>query len=421
MSEKSVCTFAGIRVTAQIAIAALVAAMLVASAGASGPTTRGDELTAAQRAQIKCTVIGGPPQPPKGAVRAGYSRAPLSAVLLTVPTSTWTYGCTATSAGMLFGYYDRNGYPNMYTGSTNGGVCPLVDLGQGDDPSNPVSGACSIIATMDGFDGRSGAGHVDDYWVSYGSSGPDPWVSGGTEHTWGDCTADYMGTNQWRWDFDGTAGTDSNSDGSTSVWTYTSGNKLYDYVPEASMGTPQTSCCHGMRLFAESRGYTVVQNYNQKVDAQVATGGFTLANFRDEIDAGRPVLVHLDGHTVLGVGYDTSDTTKIYIHDTWDNILHSMTWGGYYTALIMESVTVIELQAPASANTAFMSTQTCDISSTGHFYAGAWCYGTGTWVGTADNSYSGTLSYTMNGSAWTCLYLYDYDSGSWSYDKAMYH
>ena len=96
---------------------------------------------------------------------------------------------------MLFGYYDRNGYPYMYTGPANGGVAPLTDLGQGID--TPIAGACSIIATQKDFDGRSTRGHVDDYWISYNSPGPDPWVSNNwTEHTWGGCTADYLGTKQ---------------------------------------------------------------------------------------------------------------------------------------------------------------------------------------------------------------------------------
>ena len=45
--------------------------------------------------------------------------------LSNVPAFYWSYGCSATSAAMLFGYYDRIGYSNMYAGPTNGGVCPL--------------------------------------------------------------------------------------------------------------------------------------------------------------------------------------------------------------------------------------------------------------------------------------------------------
>ena len=297
-----------------------------------------------------CDVISSPSTPPTTLeyeqTFADVDTMSAADVLLTeVPTSTWTYGCTATSAGMIFGYYDRIGYSNMYTGPTNGGVAPLTNLGQGDDPDNPVAGATSIIATMDGFDGRSGAGHVDDYWISYDATGPDPWVSSGTEHTWGDCTADYLGTNQWKWDNDGNSVVDSNSDGATSVWSYgsSSGAKLYDYVPPASIGTPQTAACHGMRLFAESRGYTVVENYTQSVNT-VASGGFSFSDFMSEIDAGCPVMLHVVGHTMVGVGYEAASNT-VYLHDTWDNSVHTMSWGGYYVGMLMQSVTIIHLQA----------------------------------------------------------------------------
>ncbi|MCK5681329.1 hypothetical protein KAI46_11020, partial [bacterium] len=170
------------------------------SSSPSGLSTRFDELSETERAQIESSVSDSPPTPPVGYDRAIVRQLSLSSVYLgNVPTSTWTYGCSATAAGMLFGYYDRTGYSNMYNGPTNGGVAPLRDLGQGDDPSAPISGSCSIIATMNGFDGRMAPGHVDDYWTYYGYAGPDPWESGNTEHTWGRCTADYMGTNQWKW------------------------------------------------------------------------------------------------------------------------------------------------------------------------------------------------------------------------------
>ena len=83
-----------------------------------------------------------------------------------------------------------------------------------------------------------------------------------------------------------------------------------------------------IRLFAESRGYTVEDNYNQLTDNQHANG-FTFAEFQAEIDAGRPVLIHLrrfigtleQGHTMIGIGYDVA-TNRIYIHDTWENTMY---------------------------------------------------------------------------------------------------
>ncbi|RZB28778.1 MAG: hypothetical protein AEth_01780 [Candidatus Argoarchaeum ethanivorans] len=254
------------------------------------------------------------------------------ATLSDVPAFDWCYGCSATSAAMMFGYYDRTGYSNMYAGPANGGVCPLT---------NSVWGVeeCPLSATHQGYDGLAVKGHVDDYWSFFGSN-IDPYcnyVPPWSEHMYADCTADYMGTNQhYNW---------QNSDGGTTFCYYVSGAPLYDYS-ECEPG--KRDGCHGIRLFVESRGYNVHhdgsnhQNYNQCIDPYVA-GGFTFDDFKAEIDAGRPVIIHVDGHSMLGYGYD--DPITIHIHDTWGHSSHSMTWGGYYDGRQHYGVTVIQLQS----------------------------------------------------------------------------
>ena len=244
------------------------------------------------------------------------------AVLSDVPAFDWCYGCSATSAAMMFGYYDRTGYSNMYAGPTNGGVCPL-------DNSDWGSSECPLSATHQGYDGLAVKGHVDDYWYYYGST-VDPYDGYWAEHGYADCTADFMGTNQYvNW---------QNVDGSTRFYYYTNGNPLYDYSGCEPGG--KRDGCHGIRLFVESRGYNVVQNYNQYIHEHVA-GGFTYANFKAEIDAGRPVIIHVTDHSMLGYGYTDPDT--IYIHDTWSHTDHFMTWGGIYSGLEHYAVTVIEM------------------------------------------------------------------------------
>ena len=245
------------------------------------------------------------------------------AVLSDVPAFDWCYGCSATSAAMMFGYYDRTGYSNMYAGPTNGGVCPL-------DNSDWDYNECPLSATHQGYDDLAVKGHVDDYWDDYGST-VDPYDGNWAEHGYADCTADFMGTNQYvNW---------QNSDGSTRFYYYTNGAPLYDYSGCEPGG--KRDGCHGIRLFVESRGYNVVQNYNQRIDAQVPTGGFTFDNFKAEIDAGRPVIIHVTNHSMLGYGYTDPDT--IYIHDTWSHTDHFMTWGGIYSGLEHYAVTVIEM------------------------------------------------------------------------------
>jgi hypothetical protein len=269
-----------------------------------------------------------------------HSMAGVINVLENVPAFSWCYGCSPTSAAMLFGYYDRTGYSNMYTGPTNGGVCPLYNSiwGYTSWPSGFACGECPLSASHRGIDGRATNGHVDDYWVDYNCTGPDPYDGHWAEHT-PDCLADYMGTNQAKY---------NNDDGSTTFY-YGNGDPLYDYT-----GSEPTyrDGCHGMRLFAESRGYTVVTNFNQLIQGQGSdpNKGFTFADFQTEIDAGRPVLLYVynpeeGGHSMLGYGYDTS-TNTIYIHDTWNHLSHTMTWGGNYSDMQLRAVTVFQLEPP---------------------------------------------------------------------------
>jgi parallel beta-helix repeat protein len=249
--------------------------------------------------------------------------------LSNVPAFDWCYGCSATSAAMMFGHYDNHNYTNMYAGPTNSGVCPM---------SNSVwgSGECPLSATHQGYDGLGQRGHADDYWSSYGSI-IDPYFGNWAEHTYADCTADYMGTNQYHnW---------QNTDGSTRFYFWPDGSPLYDY---SGCEPGKRDGCHGVKLFVESRGYSVVTNFNQYIYGYNGnTQGFTFSDFQSEIDAGRPVLIHIVGHTMLGYGYNTAGSI-IYIHDTWDYSDHQMTWGGTYSGEQHIGVTVIQLDSPTA-------------------------------------------------------------------------
>ncbi len=287
-----------------------------------------------------------PPDTRVPAVASSLDELTAEAALSGVPVFDWCYGCSATAAAMLFGYYDRNGYPDMYTGPTNGGVCPLDNgtWGYGESP---------LSATHQGYDGLSGLGHVDDYWQSIGST-VDPYYEDWTEHDYADCTADFMGTSQYvNW---------SNTDGATTFFYYTDNTPIHDYSGSEGSTPPLRDGCHGMRLFAESRGYSVVQNYNQKIYGYDGTpAGFTFVQYTQEIDAGRPVLIQVDGHTMLGVGYDEPDT--VYLHNTWDHNVHEMTWGGEYNTMAHLGVTVIEL-GPAASLPEVMTVATGGVEET---------------------------------------------------------
>jgi len=106
-------------------------------------------------------------------------------VISNVPAFDYCYGCYNTAAAMLIGYYDNVGYPNMYTGTVNGGVCPMNNAAWGQYH-------CPFSASKQGVDGRTTRGHYDDYWGT-----PDPYIANGwPEHSPMDCTGDSMGTSR---------------------------------------------------------------------------------------------------------------------------------------------------------------------------------------------------------------------------------
>lgn len=291
-------------------------------------------------APVGVIVINGPPTPPGGpgmtrpVVELPEPDPALGVNTLTVPAYDWSFGCSATSGAMIAAYYDRNGYPELYTGPSNGGVMPLDSSiwPRWTDGAGKTYGQCPLTASHLGLDGRTTRGSIDDYWVSYNSAAQDPYLTGGwTQHTWGSAIGDYMKTSQSAY---------SNTDGSTTFY----------YLPGSAA---QLTCAQmlangwvrdgtlGRKSFYEARGYTVTDCYSQNTDNEVA-GGFSYARYKAEIDAGRPVMINVQGHTMVGVGY--SDPSTVYLHDTWDYATHSMPWGGSYEGMRMLSVSIVNLE-----------------------------------------------------------------------------
>ncbi|OPY15899.1 MAG: hypothetical protein A4E69_00401 [Syntrophus sp. PtaB.Bin138] len=287
-------------------------------------------------------IINGPPKPPPGyeiertAVALPEADQAMAVKTLSVPAYRWVFGCSSVSGAMIAAYYDRNGYPNMYTGPTGGGVMPLDSSswptwsdGYQTYPNLPLA------ASHKGVDGRTSRGTIDDYWVQYGSATADPYIANGwTQHAWGDAIGDYMKTSQFDYD---------NPDGATTFWNYYSAKKLAcssmpDFV-KVSDGT------YGRKLFYEARGYAVTDCYNQLTDNMYA-GGFSFAQYKAEIDAGRPVMLNFEGHSMVGVGYNDTGNT-VYLHDTWDYSTHSITWGDGYSGMELQSVSIVNLQPAA--------------------------------------------------------------------------
>ena len=263
-------------------------------------------------------------------------------IIPNVPAFDWSFGCSATAAAMIAGYYDRAGYENMYTGPTNDGIMPLDNTCWPDTIINgQLRHQCPLSATSMGLDGRTTFGHVDDYWYYYGSS-MDPYFNNWDQHTYGDCTADFMGTNQYQnWRM---------IDAATYFYFDLSGAPVYDYTDCEPLNKDG---CHGFKEFIESRDYHILPygNYSQTIHGyQGNIQGFTYDQFKSEIDAGRPVIIQITGHSMVGFGYNDDEENLVYIHDTWDHEMHTMVWGGIYGTYNMEhfAVSVFILEEPVS-------------------------------------------------------------------------
>jgi len=136
-----------------------------------------------------------------------------------------------------------------------------------------------------------------------------------------------------------------NADGSTTIYTLSNGSALY-WDDMETYGIADEDGGYGLKLFYESRGYTVTEMFNQCVLGYAhPTRGFTYEQYKAEIDAGRPVMIHLEGHTMVGVGYDDSGDL-MYVHDTWDYAVRTMNWGGTYVGMRHYAVTVAQLAPP---------------------------------------------------------------------------
>lgn len=208
------------------------------------------------------------------------ARADSDVYLLGVPDYSWYAGCFGTASGNLMGYWDRHGLPNFYTGPVNGGVAPLVDD--------------SLLAIRSLWASSS---HMADYWLTYESSGDDPYVTARrAEHT-PDCIGDFIGLNQRKW-FNMNEECDGNVDGYSFVYWDTNGNRRVNFTQLLPSGSPATDIQSGLREWTRYRGsdadvFTQLADFNPRTPPG---RGFTFEDVKTEINAGYPLLVFLQDY-----------------------------------------------------------------------------------------------------------------------------
>jgi hypothetical protein len=277
-----------------LAAAALACALPgLAVAAEPGATSFADALTTT-----------GPTPPPSVRMSSrSLADAPVAAgeVLLSgVPAYLWRDGCGPTSVGMVLGYWDGVGFPDLIAG----------------DAATLTTAAGEAIAS---HGSATEPGHLEDYAQpkEYGGSGifedrseePE-----GDEHA-SDSIADFMQTS-W------------SARGLSYGWSFTSmvGPALADYVALVDPGTTVVTEDYYYD------GYTLHR--------------LTFAVLQAEIDAGRPLVLYVDSsgdgisdHAVTGIGYrETSGYPEYACRDTWSTsvrwsrfreVSSSYDWGVY--------------------------------------------------------------------------------------------
>lgn len=278
---------------------------------------------------------------------ANQTQRVISRTVADVPDYDWWYGCSPTSAGMVVGYYDRNGYQP----SSNE---PRRDFSNLVGDAGVVAESTTFVSTPGQWDfavqsSIASQGHVADFYGGgYGASGDD--VPSGRAF---DSLADFMGTSQ---------DAALNSNGQTAFFFATDNTRLHPF--QLSAANRADSGAYGLLEYFDERGYDAgyVNVFNQYIFGRDGISeGFSYLDFANEINRSRPVMVHVEGHTMVGYGYQTTFVVDqgrvvdrqdlIYLRDTWNPGIHTMEWGGSYGGLQMLGVTVVNPYVVAEPGT----------------------------------------------------------------------
>ncbi|MCP4216251.1 MAG: VCBS repeat-containing protein [bacterium] len=215
------------------------------------------------------------PVPPKDIDTSGHVFADDAAEAATtisgVPAYIWHRGCGPTAVGMVVGYYDGNGYPDLIPGdaSTQGSSvdAAIASTGNYDDYCLPIDSYPNML--LDKSEAPAGDEHTDN------------------------CIADFM---------------------------YTSRSANNNYYGWSYSNHIKPSFENYMALVSSYTGTCTYYYYNN----------FSFAQLQTEIDNNRPMLtlVDTDGnggtdHFVPIIGYNTISGTDYYAClNTWDSSIH---------------------------------------------------------------------------------------------------
>lgn len=278
-----------------------------------------------------------------------------------MPQAEYMYGCVPTAMAMLLGYYDLYGY-------------------QGKDLSKIVEGTVSLKSRgtdgdaydMDAFDTVLGKLTASKEYVYrfYSRDGQETTPEQELEYTFQDdgktlktdewnCLADYLGTGQfWR-----------GADNLVTLVSYCSLADLYNNnysdvrIKDGStvrmVRYNDTTMLPGLDLYVQSRGYLLDYETTGTYQVDVDGGSFTFKDYMKEIDSGRPVLISIEGHVMIGYGYNQK--TQEIIFDDCYRADQRMAWDGTYfyadADRKLESITVISFNMNGDVDLALVKTR----------------------------------------------------------------
>ena len=278
-----------------------------------------------------------------------------------MPEAEYMYGCVPTAMAMLLGYYDLYGY-------------------QGKDLSKIVDGKVALKSRgtdgnaydMDAFDTVLGKLTASKEYVYrfYARDGVETTPEQELVYTFQDdnktlktdewnCLADYLGTGQfWR-----------GADNLVSLVSYCTLADLYnnhysdvritDGSTTRMVRYNDTTILPGLDLYVQSRGYQLDYEITGTFQVDVAGGSFTFNDYMKEIDSGRPVLISIQEHVMIGYGYNKK--TQEIIFDDCYKVDQRMKWGGTYfyadADRRLESITVIGFNMNGDVDLALVNTK----------------------------------------------------------------
>lgn len=250
-----------------------------------------------------------------------------------VPDYNWYYGCFGTGSGNLMGYWDRNGFPDIYTGPVNGGLAPLNTSGANEQ-------IYTLWASRAGYGGRASNnwGHVDDYYAAYMSINNPYRLAGRQPHT-NDCIGDFMGLSHYNW-------TNLNGECNGNINAFAFNYFDTSGVRRQNFAAPTPDIQSGLRAYLQYCGYDadIISQVADVYPKTPAGRGFNFFDFMQCIDAGFPVLLQLqinsyargdgtnpDFHAILGYGYqDYGGSAKdIYVHNSWAQGEKIYSWNNF--------------------------------------------------------------------------------------------